>query len=108
MTWEEFHKHYVIEVFSTGTVLAQFMDNTPLYPLEKPTLSKISYARVLDKFTQQTVREYPIELNNVELRSVNNRLRRLIIRDFQIVETEFINNDLKPEKSIVNYPPLKL
>lgn len=87
MKWEEFQNNYFIEVIAVSTVATQFSDNTPLYPVERPALSKVLNARVVDKKTCKTVREYPIEIKWDELRLVHNRLRKLIIRDFQIVET---------------------
>lgn len=85
--WREFQQNYLVEVETFSTVNIQFDDNTPLFTVRQPSIRKIMKARVLDKRFLKTIREYPIELDSLEIRTVENKLRKLIMRDFQIVES---------------------
>lgn len=87
MKWVEFQENYLIEVNANSYIDVQFAENTPLFAIGEPRISKIFNVRVLDKKTMKTVREYPIQMDWEEIRSVQNKLRKLLIRDFQIVET---------------------
>lgn len=86
MDWSFFKEQYIIEVVTRSTIDIEFSDNTPLYSADTPRIDFIANARVLDKKTFEVKREYPIELSTDEIRQVDNKLRRLIKRDFQIVE----------------------
>lgn len=75
-----------MEVTITGTVDVSFEENTSIYPVRQPTIRTIQRAKIIDRETLKTRKEYEIYLNSTEVRSLSNSLRKRIIQDFHIEE----------------------
>lgn len=86
MTWEEFNQIYLIEARIVGTVDVAFDDNTPVYAIGKPSISNIQIARIINRMNLQIEKEYEFYLDSEDVRSIDNELKKNIVRDFGIKE----------------------
>lgn len=91
MNWTEFNQHFIVEVNIEGTMDIEFGINTSITHGKNHKSNKITHAKVINKKTYAILKEYSIEMNSIEMRTVNNELKEFIMNDFRIENREEVH-----------------